>query len=76
MLVAILQRIYAMVPAFMCLDCVPHSTTNDAIMFYVASAEVCLPTSFQWLRQRRLFGVQHGPIALCAWLAAGQKAYN
>lgn len=45
---------------------VPDPTANDVVMRDVSAAQMCLVALLQWLRQLRLFLVQHGPIALCA----------
>lgn len=54
----------------MCLYRIPDSTANDVIMSDVSAAQMCLVALLQWLRQLRLFLVQHSPIALCASLSA------
>lgn len=50
----------------MCLDRIPDTTPNDAIMFQVSPAEIDLFASLQWLAQGGLFGVQDNAISLCA----------
>lgn len=50
---------------FMGLHRIPDSTANDVIMSDVSAAQMCLVALLQWLRQLRLFLVQHSPIALC-----------
>jgi hypothetical protein len=54
-----------LIPTFVCLHCVANSTSNDAIMLHVSPTKIGLAAFRQWLREGRLLGMQHGPIALC-----------
>lgn len=54
-----------LIPTFVCLNRVADSTSNDAIMLHVSPTKIGLAALRQWLRQGRLLGMQHGPIALC-----------
>ena len=51
-------------PTLICLDQVPDSAPDDAVMFQVAATQVNLLALLQWLAQGGLLGVHDDAIAL------------